>query len=433
MKFTETRTVVKAMARFKVATGLMLRSGLTGEFSDSTIERTPDGQLHVNGYVWAGLLRRALSRVAGAESMAQRIGKFGESEKMVSTLWCESTVAQHPHTSVRTGNRISRRWGAVKPQALFSDEVVAAGHDLTLAFNWFCGKQGVEEKEESPEAVKRKLQQALWVIHQGIETIGGGWSYGYGRLKLTGFSHVFLDMARPEERRQLWRFDEAPDPVSQAVIDEWKPEIRADKSWTRIRLGLQILPGQLLAISTKVPPLDISDTTVHAEKLPDTFVFRGPPRAPADGDLSQPVVITGKAVRQALLAVPLERALGKARQDIWFGSTNCRGRVSVADAEVQNPQTIVLHRIQLCEHTMQNNNLFAGEYLCRGAFTTDVLVETGHENGKELADRIMELLEEMHPDGNAPPGWHRLGHTATCTGQIETTATPVKETFGGQS
>lgn len=433
MKFTEARTVVKAKIQFKLATGLMLRSGLTGESSDSTIEMTPDGRLHVNGYVWASLFRRALSRVAGAEILAQRIGKFGESEMKVSPLWCESSFVESPQTVIRSGNRISRLWGSVEPQALFSDEVVAAGHGLVFSFNYFC------DRDETPESVKAQIQSALWVIHQGIETIGAGWSYGYGRLKLTGHAFDILDLTRQEDRQRLWRFEDKPHPVDKARINTWQPAIRPEKAWARITAYASIMAGQLLAISTKIPPLDVN--IIPADKLPDSFVFRGTPKVTENGGFNQPVLITGKAIRQALLAVPIERELislettdgdGKSQHDNWFGSTDHRGLVSVTDAEVCNPDTVVLNRIQLCEHSMQNNNLFSGEYLCRGNFTMNVLVETGDDAGKNLAEQITAIFEEMKLDGNVPPGWHRLGHTSTCTGQIETTGLSAKN-FGGES
>lgn len=435
MTFSQSQSVVKTRARFKLDTGLMLRSGLTGEYTDSTIESTPDGRLHVNGYVWSSLIRRALNRITGSTQMAARIGKHNEGEMQVSPLWCESSFVYSPQTEVRNGNRICRRWGAAKPQALFSDQVAAPGHALDLAFNWFCLEGGSGESRETPETVKTSIRSALWVIHQGIETIGGGWSYGFGRLKLTGLTLDVLDLNNERDRQRLWQFDGAPQAVDEATVGTWQPQIRPERGWTRITADARVMDGQLLAISTKQPPVDLTD--VPADKLPDTFVFRGPPTAASQGDLSQPVVITGKAVRQALLATALEREtatrepdLSQARRDTWFGSTDRRGMVSVADAQVSDAKTKVLNRIQLCEHSMQNSNLFSGEYLCRGAFKTELLVETGDPEGRELATRITALLEQMKPDGQAPPGWHRLGHTATCTGQIQMTDLE-QENFGG--
>lgn len=437
MSFTDTRKVVKTTARFTLVTSLMLRSGLTGKYSDSTIERTPDDRLHINGYVWASLLRRAMSRIAGAEMVSGQIGKFDKDAMTVSPLWCESSFIESPRTSVRSGNRISRRWGSVKPQALFSDEMVAPGHELTLAFNWFVKTIGGRNEGSDPGRIIENIQGALWVIHQGIETIGGGWSYGHGRLELTGLTIDTLDLRIDEDRRRLWQFDDAPRLVEAVQVDSWQPEIRADRAWTRIRTKARVMAGQLLAISTSVPPLDVG--IVPAAKLPDTFVFRAPPAILPDGVIHQPVMITGKAVRQALLTVPVERELAslekredeaRAKVDDWFGSMDHRGLVSVADASVNQPETVVLNRIQLCEHSMQNNNLFAGEYLCRGDFKTDVLVEAGDEAGRNLLIKIMDLVAEMMPEGNAPPGWHRLGHTSTCTGQLEITG--IDETrFGG--
>ncbi|MCP4107481.1 MAG: hypothetical protein GY749_18380 [Desulfobacteraceae bacterium] len=59
----------------------------------------------------------------------------------------------------------------------------------------------------------------------------------------------------------------------------------------------------------------------------------------------------------------------------WFGSVDKRGIVSVADSTVKNSETVVLSRIQLCEHSMQNMNLFSGEFLSQGDFTVDILID----------------------------------------------------------
>lgn len=454
MDITHSAAALKITVSFRLKTSLLIRSGYEGEFTDSAIEKTPEGKLHINGYVWASLMRRALMRLKGKEQLIERIGKVDASEG-VSSLWCSSSVADLKLTDYRPGIRVDRRWGATAAGALYSDEIVPAG--ITVPFNsvFFC------ETAETAQQVAHDFLEALWVIHQGIEGIGGGWSYGLGLLELVSATSEILDIRTPHDRERLWRFtDPAPGANVTAEALSRTPEI--DRPWVRYSVEAQVAPYQLFAVHSTTL---LSDVYRQYPDLPDAFVFRC---HRFEGEtLRHEVVIPGKAIRQALFSVPIERQLRSEGEDIcdnpsadcacsrcveqragnrqvkrasncgclrckWFGATDMGGIIAVTDAFVNDPERSILHRIQLCEHSMQNMNLFAMEYLTRGRFSFDIIIDTS-KPGKAvsgLQTRIVSILEQMQPEGNAPPGWFRMGATAGCTGQLQVNRFTDKR-FGG--
>ena len=449
MKLSDMRYVLKFAVTMRLRTALLLRTGDEDEYSDDTIEMTPDlqyelgeegiPQLHINGYVWASLLRRALARLEDGEKTAAVIGKYPKADPQgVSPLWCEATFARLNKTEINPGNKIDRQYGATATAGLFSEEIVPQGHEVYLHFNYFC------EKEQEIEAIRRNMMAALWVINEGIETIGGGWSYGFGRLEVCDARQKIMDLDKAEERPALWNFDI----LKQVEPEDWeknKREFQSNKPkivkpWLKYRVEAAIPFGQLLAIHTQIPPLDISSYN----KLPDTFVFT----RTIINEKAQPVqqpVITGKAFRQAILSSSIERKLRKkgdpvcldttkskgctCKRCLWFGATDRGGIISVGDAVVHLSEKDVLNRIQLCEHTTQNMNLFSGEYLTTGKFNFDIIIDLAKDSSEELVCELELLLNEMKLDSNFPPGWYRLGATSSCTGQIEIQTDIVGERY----
>jgi hypothetical protein len=436
MSIHETNAALKIAFDFELRTNLLLRSGNCNEIADNTTERDPDGRLHVSGYVWASLLRRALDRVKGGDRLSAAIGKY-DSPEGVSPLWCESSFANLPVTDVRPGVRIDRRWGSAVEGALYQEEIVPPGIRLRLNLNFFCDKT----KAESALAM---FAAAAWVVDQGIENIGGGWSYGFGRLACISAGFRLLDLTVEEDRAMLWRFDHGvgfkPVELTQ------RPDI--GKPWKKFLLKAGVASGQLIGVHTKYP---LAEGLLHETELPDSFVFARH-RVRSDNTLAVEPVIPGKAVRQALLSVPIERKLRTQGREVcldsavrkksactcercaWFGNGHRGGIVAVLDAAVHNPEYVVLNRVQLCEHSRQNLNLFNGEYLSKGDFEIEILVDCGG-NGKDpgwkgLHRQLISLWSELKQDGSAPMGWHRLGATSTCTGQLSVTDV-CEETFGG--
>lgn len=451
MKTHAEKTYTRALQwniRFTTTTGLMVRSGLEGEFTDSSIERTPDGDLHINGYVWSSLLRRALLRLEGGDSIACGIGKYDSVERGVSPLWTEPSFVEMPEPNVQPGNRIDRRYGSAAKGALFSDETVPPGVPLDLSFTYFL------TIEDDAGEIKKLFAAALRVVDSGIENIGGGWSYGLGRLKLEK-EQVFcrkLNLTDQKDREVLWCGDN-----SGYTEMSYSTPVKILQPWKKYTINARIPEGQLMAVNTKIP---LFAAYKKYPEYPDTFVYKrfrmngGKPEAEA--------VLPGRTIRQALLVSPLERKLRTIKPDKicgsiaalcgcadckthrandrsksdkdspncsclrcnWFGSTDKGGIIAVTEAVINGKDnTEIIHRIQLCEHSKQNNNLFSGEYLTKGDFTFDIFIDYSlpEKMPDRLSGEIEGLLKEMMKSDNIPPGWHRIGATSTCTGQVEIT------------
>lgn len=421
---------LKFSVDFKLRTNLMLRSGLEGEFTDSSVEKTFDGKLHINGYVWAGLLRRALGRLNNGGDIAKKTDKYKAEDNGVSPLWCEASFAELPDTDVRPGSRIDRKYGTVATGALYSDEVAPPGIAVKLDFNYFLADG------DNPDDIKAAFISALAIINDGIENIGGGWSYGHGRLSFDKAHYELLDLKDPEQRKRLWSFERKGMPEVNTLPVLNKEDISGP--WQKYTLKARILDGQLLAVHTSYPLFQVFK---EYPDLPDAFVYRRY-RLNGGGKIEAEVVLPGKSIRQALFSVPIERKLRTGGEVIcldstkshnctckrcrWFGSTDKGGIIAVLDAEVKNPDTVVLNRIQLCEHSMQNMNLFNGEYLKKGEFEIEIIIDYSRDNSEheELVKELKWILGEMKGDSDAPPCWYRMGATSTCTGQVEIVSLP---------
>lgn len=455
--FIDNTHALKFSITLSLTTPLLLRSGFDGDFTDSTIEKTPDEMcLHINGYVWASLLRRSMARLKPYQKIASEIGKFEQPEKQgVSPFWFESSFVPLIALDVRPGIKIDRKYGTTTRSALYNDEIVPPGHKLTLNFICFHNENRTEELEKAVRA-------ASWVVNEGIENIGGGWSYGYGRLSV---DHIFvkrLNLADDNQRVNLWKDITDSDDKKITIIKPKDGDI--DQPWVKYTVTAKVMKGQLLAIHSNHFP-HFSETLPEEiqalDHLPDTFVFRRYNVGKND-KVETEFSIPGKAIRQALFSVPIERKLrtknppdticstpgayctcktcndyiksGSKRNSpdctcqrcAWFGSTKNGGIIAVTDGIFNmdgsnKPETVIINRVQLCEHSMQNIHLFSGEYLKEGKFAFDIWIDCSRikSDAQELKKEVVLLLEEMKQDCKAPPGWHRLGATSTCTGQIE--------------
>lgn len=452
MEILDSRYALAFHVDFTLRTPLLLLTGDGDEVLDNTIDKTPDGKkLHINGYVWAGLLRRALARTAGqGTELAKEIGKY-DSVRGVSPLWCESSFVDLPGLDSRPGIMIDRQWGATATGALYNEENVPPGIQIPLDFTWFVPlKEGDKEIDADAyiEMLKDAISSALWVINDGIENIGGGWGYGFGRLECKTGRVAKLELSEPAKRKRLFKPVLGGDELS---LPTEPPDL--SRPWKKIRLEFMIADGQILAIHTKSPLLDVEHLS---DELPDAFVFKSFVYDPEARKLDPLFVIPGKAVRQALFSTEIERRLRTRKKEDacyvtaqmesgpnpsctckrckWFGSTNESGIIAVLDASIEAAAASVLHRIQLCEHSAQNMNLFAGEYLTAGRFTTEVLIDQSREDKAhdELEEYIARILHEMMP-GKGPAGWHRIGATTACTGQLALEKWPdtIKEVNDG--
>ncbi len=442
------RSAIKINCRFRLDTPLIIRTASDEDYLDLMVERTPDDKLHINGYVWASLVRRAASRVKGLPEIFSSIGDY-DGNLGVSPFWFESTVIPLIITDIRPGIRVDRRFGSVSEGALYSEEIVPPGYEIPLEFTIFL------KESEAVGDVVGALGRILHVIDGGIENIGGNWSYGFGRLSLIDANYRVIDLTSDSGIGQLWtsQGDEHP-------LEKVKPETVVP--WSKIEVEAKILDGQIMAIHSDMPPMDFKGGAKPLPEYPDHFVFRG--FVVESGKPVHRVVIPGKAIRQALLSVPVERRLRTRGDDIcltpadrctcnrcnsyrkanrnsrsapdctckrcrWFGSTEQGGIIAVTDAVVENEETEYIRRIHLCEHSMQNINLFLEEFLTAGKFRFEIIIDRRDDSSDELVEMITATLEEMEANGS-PPGWLRLGASSTCAGQVQVTNKKLIE-FGG--
>lgn len=437
-RLTEKTHALKVRLRFALKGPLVLKAESVEDYFDHVLDRTPDGRVHINGYVWASLLRRAVGRLREHHGVFTSIGGFREDlHTGVSSFWFEPSFVQVPHRQARPGIRIDRCLGSVQEGALYVVETLPQGVPLEMNFAVFLSPEEVSHAD----AIVRDIQRALYVIEHSGENIGGNWSYGCGHLRFVEGTCRVLDLRRPEDRAAL------REPLKNGQPLRVEPAEGFVRPWVRFHVKARIRPGQMLAVHSE----EFYSIREYPE-LPDKFVYRCWVYDPEEAKFKLLPVIPGKALRQALLSVPLERKLRTLGRDIcenvshvctcshcnrnrkkgarkpqvrvegcqclrcqWFGSTDRGGQVAVTDAIVSSAETVLLRRIQLCEHSMQNINLFLEEYLTKGDFEFDIIVD-GPEGPVE---EISALLDEMSVMSACPPGWFRLGANTTSAGQVE--------------
>lgn len=259
MNILDCKNAIQFQLHFTLRTNLLLLTGEGSETLDNTIDVTPEKKLHINGYVWAGLFRRALARIQGGHELAARIGKYSAEKEGVSPMWTEASFVEVPIMDTRPGIAVSRRWKAVKSGALFNEEIAPPGLAIPARFNFFL------RETDNAEEILRHFQSALWVIDDGIENIGGGWSYGFGRLKFERGTWQQLDLTRKQDRRRLFSFSGPGTPL------EAKAPEAVLKPWRKILIHAGVWPNQLMAVHTSHP---LMDAVIGGSKLPDAFVFQ---------------------------------------------------------------------------------------------------------------------------------------------------------------
>ncbi|MDQ7031593.1 MAG: RAMP superfamily CRISPR-associated protein [Desulfonauticus sp.] len=430
------KCVLKVNLDFSLTTPLIIKSESNEDYIDAKIDRTPDGKLYINGYVWASLFRRAAKRLKKVPHLFHKLGNY-EGKEGVSLFWFEGSSVDLVITDIRPGLNIHRRYGSALDGALYFEEIVPCGMRIPLSFKVFA------DEFNELESVLKTLQEAIYIIDSGIENIGGNWSYGLGRLKFVSGTYQMLDLSRDSDLELL-----AEDKI---LKNSFHPQAgKVQQVWIKYKVKARIEKGQLLAIHSELPPLDLTNQKAKLlPEEPDHYVFRS--FVLEDGSPKQKFVLPGKIIRQALFSQHIERKLRTQGEHVcslrgdkctcaiceqarlekpklkkapdcqckicrWFGSTDSRGIIAVTDAVIKNASTVDLRRIQLCEHSMQNINLFFEEYLTQGNFEFEILIDQPKDN-QELLENVEQVLEEMTAQ-NAPPGWYRLGNSTTCAGSI---------------
>ncbi len=135
----------------------------------------------IPGSSWKGLFRhrcRMILEAVGA-SQVQADGVtawlFGSLESGRGRLSFADTVVTHPGFSHQTHVSIDRFTGGAMDGALFSTRALNRGHRLPLRVEWESGS--------FPDAVAGLLRHVMWDLHEGLVSVGGMGSRGYGWVR----------------------------------------------------------------------------------------------------------------------------------------------------------------------------------------------------------------------------------------------------------
>ncbi len=434
MGFGDLDSVFQLRVKTRLYTPLIIKSGQEGELTDSLVQKTPDNRVHIGGYPLSSLFVRAFKRLKNNRNIHERIDTKGDK---VSQFWVESSFIDGVEYNIVPGIKIDRRYGTASETALYSDEVVSAGHEFEMRINFLFN-----QKESNFCDLAELFSQGLGVIDSGIENIGGYWSYGYGRLKIVDAKYRVLDLKKGEHTGLLWNFADESLPFNELVVLPPTSD-SISEGWYRIEMEFEIPDGQLFAIHSDMLPLEIQ----RYPKLPDRFLFHTRVK---DGDgYKSLITVPGKAIRQAIFSYHLERflrsrgekdcQLNKGKEECncimcrIFGSSSSkgakRGIISVSDGYIEeNDNTVVLSRLSVDEHTFQSVNLFSEEYIVGGNFRSTMFIDKGSKDFDLCyMDYIKKILSWLSDRETHPPNWFRMGANSTCSGIVNLKAYHIDE------
>lgn len=157
-------------------------STLEGGRTVKSFVRLGDGGSPViPGTSWKGVFRhRARVILEALETSANDVDQvldwlFGSLASGRGALWFDETVLDDD-SFVRSHVAIDRFTGGARPGAAFWVRAVRAGTKLSLGLRWVDG--------ELPPIVETLLLHILRDLHEGLQTIGGMGSRGYGWVEL---------------------------------------------------------------------------------------------------------------------------------------------------------------------------------------------------------------------------------------------------------
>lgn len=90
-------------------------------------------------------------------------------------LGFSDSVVEKPRIVNRTHVAIDRFTGGVKDGALFSTRVLDRDQRITLCIRWESG--------DFPNVVATLLRHVMWDLHEGMISVGGMGSRGYGWVR----------------------------------------------------------------------------------------------------------------------------------------------------------------------------------------------------------------------------------------------------------
>lgn len=142
---------------------------------------TADGAPLVPGASWRGIFRHRIHTILGAvgasdeECTTVLEGLFGSTKRGRGPLWfADSTLSNSCVT--RTHVAIDRFTGGALDSLLFRVKAVKPGTHVDLSYRWEHGKM--------PGALDNLLQHVARDLHDGLATVGGMGTRGYGWVQL---------------------------------------------------------------------------------------------------------------------------------------------------------------------------------------------------------------------------------------------------------
>ena len=177
------------------------------------IRLTPQGAPLIPGQSWRGVFRHRIHTILSAigandDQCGQIIdGMFGSVDRGRGPLWFGDSplpddCLQRSHVA------IDRFTGGARQGALFKVKAVRPGVNLTLRYRW--------ERGQIPPAVANLINHVLRDLHDGLASVGGMGTRGYGWVTLTSLEAVPVDAVSLED---LIRVVEELEPTTQAGTD----------------------------------------------------------------------------------------------------------------------------------------------------------------------------------------------------------------------
>ena len=135
----------------------------------------------IPGSSWKGLFRHRslviLEALGASREQADGVCAwlFGSLEGGRGVLGFSDSVVEKPRIVNRTHVAIDRFTGGVKDGALFSTRVLDRDQRITLCIRWESG--------DFPNVVATLLRHVMWDLHEGMISVGGMGSRGYGWVR----------------------------------------------------------------------------------------------------------------------------------------------------------------------------------------------------------------------------------------------------------
>lgn len=145
------------------------------------VRLTPQGRPFIPGSSWRGMFRHRMHTILGAigatESECTEIleGLFGSTDRGRGPLWFGDS-ALPDHCVTRSHVAIDRFTGGAHQGLLFKVKAVRPGTEIEFRYRW--------EHGQIPSAVENLVRHVVRDLHDGLTSVGGMGTRGYGWVTL---------------------------------------------------------------------------------------------------------------------------------------------------------------------------------------------------------------------------------------------------------